>query len=86
METKTVDQPTTSVSHDLGVPGGVSPLGNGTLTATEARAILETEAKARAEACQAEVQAVLDKYHCTIDVSVTLKVGQVIPQVQIVSR
>lgn len=59
---------------------------NGTLTATEARAILESEAQKRVEACQAEVQKVLDKYQCVIDVAVILRAGQVIPQVQIVAR
>jgi hypothetical protein len=59
---------------------------NGTLTPTEARAILETEAKARVMECQAEVQKVLDKYQCVIDVAVLLKANQVIPQVQIVAR
>lgn len=59
---------------------------NGTLTPTEARAILETEAKTRVTECQAEVQKVLDKYKCVIDVSVLLRAGQVIPQVQIVAR
>ena len=59
---------------------------NGTLTATAARAILETEAQERVEACQAELQKVLDKYQCVIDVGVFLKAGQVIPQVQIVAR
>lgn len=53
---------------------------------TEARAILETEAKERVAACQAEIQKVLDKYQCAIDVAIILKAGQVIPQVQIVAR
>ena len=59
---------------------------NGTITTTEARAILEAEAQTRIAECQAEIQNVLDKYRCTIDVMVILKAGQVIPQVQIVSR
>lgn len=59
---------------------------NGTLTPTEAKAILQQEAQTRVEACQAEVQKVLDKYNCTLDVMVILKAGQVIPQVQIVSK
>ena len=56
------------------------------VTAVEARAILEAEAKNRAEACQAEVQAILDKYQCTLDVIVILKAGQFIPQIKIVSK
>ena len=59
---------------------------NGTLTAAEARVILETEAQTRIEACRAKVQKVLDEYQCTIDVMVILKAGEVIPRVQIVSR
>lgn len=59
---------------------------NGHLTATAARAILETEAQSRVAECQAEIQKVLDKYQCVIDVAVILKAGQVIPQVQIVSK
>lgn len=59
---------------------------NGHLTASQARAILEQEAQARVIECQAEVQKVLDKYQCTLDVAVLLRAGQVIPQVQIVAR
>lgn len=59
---------------------------NGYLTPAEARAILETEARAREIECQAEVQKVLDKYQCALDVIVILKANQVIPQVQIVSK
>lgn len=59
---------------------------NGTLTPTEAKAILQQEAQQRVEACQAEVQKVLDKYQCAIDVAILLRAGQVIPQVQIVAK
>lgn len=59
---------------------------NGTLTPTDARAILETEAKTRVERCRVRVQAVLDEEQCTLDVTVLLRAGQVIPQVQIVSK
>lgn len=59
---------------------------NGNLNPAEARAILESDTQKRVEACQAEVQKVLDKYQCALDVMVILKANQVIPQVQIVSK
>lgn len=59
---------------------------NGHLNPAEARAILETEAKERVTECQAEIEKVLDKYRCSLDVVVILKADRVIPQVQIVAR
>lgn len=59
---------------------------NGHLTASQAKAILQQEAQQRVEACQAEIQTILDKYQCTIDVVVILRANQVIPQVQIISK
>lgn len=59
---------------------------NGHLNPAEARAILETEAKERVAECQAEIEKVLDKYQCAIDVVVILKADRVIPQVQIVAK
>ncbi len=56
------------------------------LAADEARALLQKEREERVKACQAEIQAALDKYRCTLDVSVTLRAGQVIPQVQVVAN
>lgn len=66
--------------------GRINEKTNGTLTPTEAKAILQQEAQTRVEACQAEIGKVLDKYQCTIDVAVILRQGQVIPQVQIVAK
>jgi flagellar motor switch protein FliM len=52
----------------------------------EAREVLLTEQQARVRDCQVELQAVLDKHRCRLDVSVLLRQGQVIPQVQIVAN
>lgn len=71
------------MSNNRKLDPGVSVNG---LSPVEARAILESEAQARVTECQAEIQKVLDKYQCTLDLMVILKAGQVIPQVQIVSR
>lgn len=57
------------------------------LTPTEqARVLLQKEREERVKTCQDEIQAVLDKHHCTLDVSVVLRVGQVIPQVQVIAN
>jgi hypothetical protein len=47
----------------------------------------EEEAKLRQErvtACNREINATLQKYGCTLDAAITLRVGQVIPGIQIV--
>ncbi len=56
------------------------------LTPAAARELLQAEQKGRVDACQAELQAVLDKYRCRLDISVILRAGQVIPQVQVVAN
>jgi hypothetical protein len=39
----------------------------------------------RAQKCMAELNQLLAKYKCTFDVAVTLKQGQVIPQIGIIA-
>jgi len=55
------------------------------ISASDARAAIERERKSRIDACAAAVNAVLEQYRCSFDVSVTLRHGQVIPQMQVVS-
>lgn len=52
----------------------------------DARRLVRQEAQAREEKCQAEVQKVLDKYSCFLDVSIILKANQTIPRVEVVSK
>jgi hypothetical protein len=56
------------------------------ISSEEARQILAQEEAKRIQDCQRELQTVLDKYGCILDVSVILRPGQVIPQVQIMAR
>ena len=52
----------------------------------ELQAAIEQDRQRRATECSAEIQAALDKHRCTLDVSVVLKAGQVIPQIDIVAK
>jgi hypothetical protein len=40
--------------------------GGGEMTATKAKALLEAEEKRKLQACQAEINAVLEKYNCVL--------------------
>ncbi|HOW77917.1 MAG TPA: hypothetical protein PK406_00565 [Verrucomicrobiota bacterium] len=51
-----------------------------------ARATIKQEREARVEACSQEIAAALRKHNCELDVSVVLRAGQVIPQVQVVAK
>lgn len=50
----------------------------------EAKTIIEKERLERIEACKREIQAILEAHKCRLDVTVILKAGQVIPQVDII--
>lgn len=49
----------------------------------EARQLIEQERRERAEKCRKGIQEVLELYKCRIEVSVILRAGQVIPQIDI---
>ena len=50
----------------------------------EARKVIEKETLSRIEACKREINDALEKHRCRLDVSVLIKSGQVIPQLEIV--
>lgn len=52
----------------------------------KAKEVLIKENKQRIEKCTKELQAVLEKYNCILDVSIQLKLNQVIPSIAIVSK
>lgn len=52
---------------------------------TEARALLAQEQQTRIAACQVELEAVLQKHNCQLDVTVVLRANSVTPQIRIVS-
>ena len=56
------------------------------LTSEAARKIIEAADQKRVEACAAELDALLKKRHCRLEISILLKAGQVIPQLQIVAE
>lgn len=55
------------------------------LATNEAKQLILKEREDRVRLASKEVQEVLDRNKCTLDVSVTLRTGQVIPNVQIVA-
>jgi hypothetical protein len=55
------------------------------LATDEAKQLILKEREERVKLASKEVQEVLDRNKCTLDVSVTLRAGQVIPEVQIVA-
>ena len=59
---------------------------NGTITTNQARDVLLKAQKDNASSCMREVQSVLDRYNCTMDVSMILKAGSIIPNLQIISK
>lgn len=52
----------------------------------EAEEVLILERNSRIEKCRSEIQQILDKYECMIDVSMILKQNQVIAQATIISK
>jgi hypothetical protein len=52
----------------------------------EAREVLEKERRARVEQCKAEIQKLLEAHKCRIEVTVILRAGQVIPQIDILAQ
>jgi hypothetical protein len=56
------------------------------ITAAEAKAILEKENQEIIEKCTAEIQEILNKYDCQLDVSVIIKATGNVPQVAIIRK
>ena len=52
----------------------------------EARKLLEKDRKERAEKAKQGIQEVLELYKCRIEVSVILRAGQIIPQIDILPQ
>lgn len=48
------------------------------ITPEQAREVLEAEQKARAEACQPELDALLKKYNCHLEAPISTVTGQVL--------
>ena len=59
---------------------------NGEITANQARDVLLKAQKDNAENCRREVQTILDRYNCMMDVAMILKAGSIIPNVSIISK
>jgi hypothetical protein len=56
------------------------------LTSEAARKVIEAADQKRVAACLEELEALLKKRRCRMEVSILLKAGQVIPQLQIVAE
>lgn len=50
----------------------------------EAKKILENQRKEHVEKCTQGIKEILELYKCRIDITVILKAGQVIPQIDII--
>jgi hypothetical protein len=59
---------------------------NNEMTPDKAKEILVKEKKTKEDKCNAEMQALLKKYNCAIDVSVLIKQNQIIPIVSIQAK
>ena len=57
---------------------------NGQLSTLEAREVLAQEQQQRVDACRAELEQLLDRHRCRLDVAVVLRANSVTPQLQIV--
>lgn len=55
-------------------------------TPDEAVSVLVAARQKRVEDCNRELEAVLAKYNCGLDVAVTLKANAIVPQVSIVAK
>lgn len=55
------------------------------ITPEAAKAALEAERDERKHACQAEIQAVLEKYRCGLDVAVLIRSGEVSTQIILIA-
>ena len=60
------------------------PADNGNITTAEARELLQAEQAERVNACRQELEALLDKHGCRLDVAVMLRTNSVTPHLQIV--
>lgn len=56
------------------------------MTKEAALALLVKERQVSIKACQAEIEATLEKYNCKIDVTVVLKSNSITPSIQIISK
>ena len=63
----------------------VKPGDNGNLDADAAREVLLAERDERVEACRAELDALMKRHNCQLDVAVVLRANSVQPQIQIVA-
>lgn len=52
----------------------------------EAKKILQQETLEREKACWLEIEAILEKFNCKLDVTVILRANQVIPRVGVASK
>lgn len=59
---------------------------NGTLTTEDAKAILLDDIKGKVTECRKEIQTVLDKHKCKLDVTVTLTSKQIIPKIEVIPK
>lgn len=57
-----------------------------TVSADEARKVLEQEQSARMQACSQEIEAVLAKHGCSLDASMVVTTRGVQPSIQVIPR
>lgn len=57
-----------------------------TLTPDKAKELLAREQQKRINACNKELQEVLTKYNCTLDVSMIIKPGNITPMVNVIAQ
>lgn len=56
------------------------------ITPETAREAIEQERRERIQRCSTELEEVLQRHRCQLDVSVLLRDGQVIPQVNVIAE
>lgn len=59
---------------------------NGTISTIDAAAAIAEDRQRREQEATREIEAILQKHDCRLDASVLLRVGQVVPQIQITAN
>jgi len=57
-----------------------------TISVQEAQAAIAQEQMERVKRCEVAIQQALTEHNCSLDVSVTIKVNQIIPRIDIVAK
>jgi hypothetical protein len=62
----------------------INPNASATFDTSAAKEVLQKEQQARVAECSKEISKVLQRYNCTLDISVLLTSTKTIPQLQII--